>query len=451
MRILHYSLGLPPYRSGGLTRYAADLMLAQNADGDIVSLLFPGDYTFWRFPKIKIVKNKSFNGVSVYKINNPSPVSILHGVLNPSDILNNSQKITEQALNQFYNELNSEVFHIHTLMGLPLELVLFLKGKGVKIVFTSHDYYGLCMKVNFINQEGEFCNTPGGAQCALCNSNAPGSLFLRLRNSSYILKYKTRINGKIPNKVSVKKSISKILSPTQDQIASYSNLINYYHQYFELVDCFHFNSTVSKDVYSEYLTPKQSSVLPISHAGIIEARKLKKFDENQIRLGFIGATTVYKGFPMLKKVLCDLNNNGINNWSLQVWGGATGIDADCDKILYKGKYSPDNLKVVYNEMDLLIVPSICKETFSLITLEAISFGVPVLLSENVGAKDIVKGYNSDFIFPPFKDLLYLKLKTILSNSKLLEEYNNKICINKFDYFLDNHMQKIRQLYTKLLT
>ena len=29
MKILHYFLGFPPYRSGGLTKYAFDLMTAQ--------------------------------------------------------------------------------------------------------------------------------------------------------------------------------------------------------------------------------------------------------------------------------------------------------------------------------------------------------------------------------------------------------------------------------------
>ena len=41
----------------------------------------------------------------------------------------------------------------------------------------------------------------------------------------------------------------------------------------------------------------------------------------------------------------------------------------------------------FKQMDLLIVPSIWKETFSLITLEALSYGIPVLISNNVGAKD----------------------------------------------------------------
>jgi len=450
MNILHYALGLPPYRSGGLTKYAGDLMSAQSANGEVVFLLYPGDYTFWRLPKMKIAGKKTYNNTSVYEIKNPSPVPLLHGVRNPSDLFNNRQKLSERVLNQFYNEVKPEVFHIHTLMGLPLELLVFFKKKGVKIIFTSHDYYGLCMKVNFINQDGELCNTPGGKQCAFCNRNAPGSLFLRLRNSGYILKHKAKLAGTGLNKEIKRESTPKIFAPGYDQVAAYSNLLNYYQVLFEHVDCIHFNSTISKEVYEKYLTPKQSVVLPISHLGIKDDRRLKNIDKNHIRLAFIGGTTVYKGFPMLKKVLCNLNNNGITNWSLQVWGGATGPDVDCDKIYYKGKYSPDNMEPVYNNFDLLIVPSVWKETFSLTTLEALSYGVPVLVSNNVGAKDIVDGYNPDFIFHPSQEALYLKLQVILNNYEIIEDYNKEICRNEFEYSPDNHLQKIKQLYTNLL-
>ena len=38
MRILHYSLGFPPYRRGGLTKYCLDLMAAQEMQGNVVAL-----------------------------------------------------------------------------------------------------------------------------------------------------------------------------------------------------------------------------------------------------------------------------------------------------------------------------------------------------------------------------------------------------------------------------
>lgn len=448
MNILHYTLGLPPYRSGGLTKYATDLMQSQSESGDTVTLLYPGDYTFWRLPKIKIVKNEVSNNIYIYEIKNPAPVPLLHGVGNPNDILNGQNELSEIDLNQFYNETVPDVFHIHTLMGLPLNLLEFLKTKGVKVVYTSHDYYGLCLKVNFINKEGLFCTTPGGNECANCNTDAPKSLFIRLRNSKYFLKYKSMLSRFAKHKEVKKTKVSSIFVP-QSKVNSYSSLIELYHKYFVLIDCFHFNSTVSKEVFQQYITPKQFVVLPISHTGISDNREIKIIDSKHIRLGFIGSKATYKGFPLLKSVLNKLDNSGISNWSLQVWGNEIGVDLDNDKIQHKGKFSSENIKNVFSEIDLLIVPSVWKETFSLITLEALSYGVPVLVSSNVGAKDIVSDYYSDFVFFPSEENLNFTLQNILSNPNLLEEYNKKIYSNKFDYSLEDHLLKIKELYINL--
>jgi glycosyltransferase involved in cell wall biosynthesis len=244
--------------------------------------------------------------------------------------------------------------------------------------------------------------------------------------------------------------LSKVTCPAQDLCKEYAALLIYYKKLFELVDCFHFNSAVSKKTYERYLLSKQSIVLPISHTGIKDARKLKKCNKAHIRLAFIGSIAAYKGFPMLKEVLRNLLHNGLPNWTLQVWGANIGIDAECDKIIYKGKYSPDDLESVFSAIDLLIVPSVCKETFSIITLEALSFGVPVLVSNNVGAKDMVEKYNTDFVFRPSEEFLYSKLQDILINPVLLEDYNKKICANKFEYLIDDHAQKLNELYMNKL-
>ncbi len=44
MHILHYTLGFQPYRSGGLVRYAADLMQMQASMGHKIFCLVPRKY-----------------------------------------------------------------------------------------------------------------------------------------------------------------------------------------------------------------------------------------------------------------------------------------------------------------------------------------------------------------------------------------------------------------------
>ncbi len=446
MRILHFSLGLPPYRSGGLTKYVTDLMVSQSESGDEVSLLYPGDYTFWRVPKVKIIKDPNYNGILVYKIENPIIVPLRHGVKNPLSITNPKYRLTLKDLEIFYDQIRPDLMHVHTLMGLPEELLNYLKYKGVKILFTTHDYYGLCLKVNFIDQKGLLCDLPDKEKCTICNRNSPDQLFLRLRNSKYLLKYKKRLACNARKLEEPKTNLHEEIIPTQKKIEEYGSLLSHYNRLFEQIDFFHFNSNVTKESYEKYITPKRSIVIPISHANISDNRRLRSINTELIKIGYIGSLATYKGYHLLKDTLCLLNKKGITNWTLQVWGGKVGKDPLYDFIEYKGEFTSSEMENVFGQIDLLIVPSIWKETFSFITLEALSFGNPVLVSENVGAKDIVEFFDPYFIFPPNKEDLQLKLETILSNPAILANYNKKINEGKFEYSLSEHILKIKELY-----
>ena len=58
MRILHYSLGFPPYRRGGLTKYCLDLMAAQEMQGNVVAMCWPGEIGIIKKKKVAIKKKK---------------------------------------------------------------------------------------------------------------------------------------------------------------------------------------------------------------------------------------------------------------------------------------------------------------------------------------------------------------------------------------------------------
>ncbi len=154
---------------------------------------------------------------------------------------------------------------------------------------------------------------------------------------------------------------------------------------------------------------------------------------------------------MLKDVLKELQQEGFTNWSLNVWGNNFTSYLDSDKISYRGLFSANELKNVFDEIDVLVVPSIWKETFSLITLEALSFGVPVLLTSNVGAKDLVLMYDSSFVVSPTKLVLKTKIKSILEQPIQLSMYNKKILENKFNHSMDKHEREIKSLYTNLIS
>ena len=217
----------------------------------------------------------------------------------------------------------------------------------------------------------------------------------------------------------------------------YESLMEYYKECFELVDCFHFNSEVSKVVYTTRIPDINGMVIPITHCGIKDNRRIKTFDSEKLRMGFIGSDEPFKGLPLLIEALEEI---GMDKWDLSVWGGKVGKHPTLP-IQYKGKYNAHTIENVYDAMDVLIVPSVWKETFSLVTLEALSYGVPVIVSDNVGAQDVVKGYSERCVFHGKIELVHL-MESIIVDKSILHQYNNRICELPWTFDMMTHTKEI---------
>lgn len=449
MNIIHYIIGIPPFRHGGASKYALDLATEQSKTHNI-SLLFPGD-------TLKLGNHSYFSSkkyaqeLPYYNIQNPVVSPLLFGIKHANSILDHKKEFTTAVLERFYQETLPDIVHLHTLMGIPDSLLQFWKSKGVKIVFTSHDYYGICTKVNLINERSELCAGPGGEQCAKCNHTSKDYWFLKLCNSSFFIKNKHLLPVKATYLIGDKQDVKEEqFFASKSQVSSFDSLIEYYKNIFTLIDCIHFNSAVAKEVYQKYCQVNNSYVVPITTNKIQDRRFARVFNSKKIRLGFIGSINAYKGYPMLKSVLEELFSSGISNFTLDVWeDGLNGIDKDCPFITYKGKYNNSQLKEVFSEMDLLVVPSVWKETFSLVALEALSFGTPVLVSENVGAKNIIEQYNKQFVFSGKEGLKKILEKT--SNTiVLLQEYNDRIITDSWGHSMLSHSIKITNIYSEII-
>lgn len=183
MRVLHYTLGFAPYRSGGLIRYANDLMVAQVAMGDDVFALYPGCPRPF-VGKCSVGYECRRDGVTVYEMVNPLPVPLLYGV-GDADAMMNEDGLDLCSFGRLLDIALPDVLHLHTLMGMPRAYLRMSKARGIRIVFTTHDYFGLCPRVNFVNAEGQVCGEGCGEKCGLCNKNAPGKSFLQIRSIKF--------------------------------------------------------------------------------------------------------------------------------------------------------------------------------------------------------------------------------------------------------------------------
>ena len=107
-----------------------------------------------------------------------------------------------------------------------------------------------------------------------------------------------------------------------------------------------------------------------------------------------------------------------------------------------GRYSYDELEAIMDETDLLICPSVWYETFGYTVWAALSFGVPVLVSDTVGAKDIIPD-DCGKIFTDKEDL-----KNIIKSLKTSEllSWNENITKAKIAFDVKNMVESLMNLY-----
>lgn len=452
MNILHYSLGLSPYRSGGLTKYSMDLMLNQIDSGYKVSLLYPGHYNL--LIGTKIIKENCNLKIELYELVNPLPVPLLGGIKRPNIYC---KKINSGCYNIFLKEIKPDVIHIHTLMGLHKEFFIAAKKLNIKIIFTTHDYYGICPRVNLIDRHNSFCDDfEDGVKCIDCNKNAYDMKLIYLMQSGLYKHYKEcSLVKKLRNfkKVSLGENRINDLKDNNIKVKpeDYLKLRQYYISIFDLIDYFHFNSSVARAEYQKYFECR-GEVLNITHNDITDNRLIKNYGLNsKLRITYMGPSGVYKGLNILVDSLERLRKENICNWILNLFGEDIYYEVpNMENYNINGRYNYSDLKEIFIKTDLLVVPSICKETYGFAGLEALSYGIPVMISENAGFRDLVSNGETGFIVKPSVEEMYLNLKDIINNREILKKINNNLLKLNFEYLMEKHHRDISDLYRRVI-
>ncbi len=444
MKILHYALGFPPYRTGGLTKFCMDLMIQQNIEGHQVAMLWPGQMGFlYHKVAVKdrgIVKRTDNSGIRSFEVINPLPVSYDEGISNFEAFTLDEGENVYRKLLQLYEP---DVIHVHTLMGLHRSFLVAAKKEKIRLIFSAHDFFPICPKVTMF-RNGQLCPSVGScAECGSCNSTSLSIKKIRLLQSPI---YKVLKDSPIIRKLRKQhrdefhsKNANSENSVETGNSEDYKKLRNHYYQILRLMDMIHYNSTLTKNIYERYFEFPKSTVIKISHADIFDNRKMKKFT-NHIRFTYLGAQSGAKGYFVLKKAL-DKLWEVTHNFELNVY-----FEPIEPAIYIKShpRYTYSDLSQIMDKTDMLITPSVWYETFGYTVLEALSYGVPVLISGNVGAKDILVAGAGIIVEDMDVDKLYNQLREIVHHK--LEQMNIVILKDQDIITLEDMSKSIKEIY-----
>lgn len=436
MIILHYFLGFPPYRTGGLTKYAFDLAKSQVDDGHEVLALWPGQIkNYSAQPYIR--EGNKVEGIRNLELINPLPVSLDEGI---NDFEAFTKPCDVNIYISFLNKEKPDVIHIHTLMGLHREFVQVANQLKIRTIFTSHDYFGLCPKVT-LYRYGECCdNDDGCRKCIQCNLHPLSLKKIQLMQSPL---YRWAKNTPVVKKLRKQHrnhffegdALPDLPDCDVEFLAKqYRDLRAYYVSMYESIDFIHFNSTVAEEIYKRYMVPKDSAVISITHQGIKQHAR-RKIETGKKVILCLAPAKPFKGWNVLEEACDQLWREG-ENIELRVYSPVPHIEPYM-KVKESG-FDHTELAQIMSETDVLVAPSIWYETFGFTVLEALSYGVPVILSDHVGAKDIV-GDNGIVVTAGNVQELKKAIKTVdkqvFENVKIWRQFLNEnyeiygVCLN----------------------
>lgn len=448
MRIIHYIFGMPPLRGGGVIKYAMDLAEKQVELEQNVSLIYPGEIRK-RNEKIVIQKNKSYHKVSVFEIINPLPVPLVTGIREIESFI---KKGDREVYEKFLVEQKVEVMHVHSLMGLHIEFLEAAKECGVKILFTTHDYFGVCPKTNLLYQ-GKICSSCEWENCMECCKDAEEVSALIRRQThwfQFLIQFKALV--KLKHKlINTDANQSEKTKPIKIQCISggggnidYGKLRQYYMDELELIDVILYNSSVAKKQYEKRIKPKHSEIIGGMHKDIRDCRRQREYGK-VIRFAYLGYPVEYKGYHLLMRVMDELDKKYHDQFELNMY--MESLEKEKKYIKLHEPFAYDQLEEIYSDMDMLIVPSMGAETYGLVVLEALSYGVPVIATSNVGAGDLLYKYKGiGDVVEPTESALYERLEQIITDKTILTKWNKAICSASLELNYDSYVGEILAIY-----
>ena len=170
-------------------------------------------------------------------------------------------------------------------------------------------------------------------------------------------------------------------------------------------------------------------------------REKYSIDKNDIVIGYAGRITEEKGILELVQAFKKLSNINKKIKLLIVgsqWYGnlekdeyISKINSEMqeikDKVVFTGYIDLKDMPLVYNTMDIVVIPSLCNEAFGCVAIEAMAMGKPIIASNVGGLPEIVKdqfGFTIQ-IDGDFVENLYSKIKYLVENDSLRNEYGKK--------------------------
>lgn len=311
----------------------------------------------------------------------------------------------EEIVDAVLTRFKPDVAHVHHFAFWGIELFEILKRRGVKVIFTLHEFIAICHRQGqMLKTSGRLCTTSSPAECSACFPEfTPGKFFLREKMFKAFFGFVDHFIA--PSRFLADRYVAWGIPA--DRIDVVENPL--------AVDVLAAAERVRERIAA---TPRKPD--PAPEPRLIDAdgyrgadRRRPRVRKTRTRIGFFGQINPYKGIDVLLEALALLDEEdreglyvGLHGANLDIqepWFRDTVTEqlaAVKDCVSLRGPYQNNRVLELMADYDWIIVPSVWWENSPVVIQEALAIGKPVLCSRIGGMAEKVQEGVTGATFEP---------------------------------------------------
>ena len=251
-----------------------------------------------------------------------------------------------------------DVVHLHSLQSLGSGLVEEATRCGARVVVTMHDFWWWCGRQFLVDRHHRPCSLVVACGGCECEVDRP---WLDERNA--LLRRRLA-------------SADVVLAPSPSAAAVF----------------------VANGVPAASVRVDENAVPDAAP----RARPPRAPDDGPVRFVYTGGPNPMKGVHVLLDAVRRMA--AVPGWALTAYGVAPflrdeGVDVGGLPVEVRPPFDHDDLDDVLAAADVLVVPSVMRESYSIVTREALLRGVPVVCSDSIGPEEVVEPGRNGLVVP----------------------------------------------------
>lgn len=290
------------------------------------------------------VRTETVGGVVVHWIGTAERVE-------QDDDANWDNPLAATAARRWLGRFEPDVVHVHTLQTLGVGVVEAALDAGLRVVVTMHDLWWWCSRLFLVDTALQPCpmvTDVGTCACA--------------RTAEWRTERARRLRQTLAQ-------VDEILTPS---------------------------AALRDVVVANGVDPRRVTIDENDVTDALAPATGPTSTGHPIRFLYMGGDSALKGAEVLSRAAGLLA--GRPGWTLSAYG-LSARDELPEQVHRSAPFDPDRLSTILGEHDVLLIPSIARESFSIAAREALLAGLAVITSDCLGPEEVVHDDDNGIVVP----------------------------------------------------